>query len=54
VLLSRQVTSEAQNFRGPDLAAAALIGRTAAIGWVEPMPNGRDQLRVQRYALCLP
>jgi hypothetical protein len=54
VLLSTQSTSEAQDFRGPDLAAAALIGRTAAIGWVEPMADGRDQLRVQRYALCLP
>jgi hypothetical protein len=54
VLLSSQATSEARGFRGPDLAAAALIGRTAAVAWVEPMPNGRDQLRVQRYALCLP
>lgn len=51
--LSTQVTDEAHGFRGPDLAAAALIGRTAAISWVEPMADGRDQLRVQRYELCL-
>jgi hypothetical protein len=54
ILISSQITTEAEGFRGPDLAAAALIGRTAAIGWVEPLPDGRDQLRVQRYALCLP
>jgi hypothetical protein len=54
VLLSSQVTSEAQGFRGPDLAAAALIGKTAAVSWVEPGADGRDQLRVQRYAVCLP
>jgi hypothetical protein len=47
-------TSEAQGFRGPDLAAAALIGKTAAVSWVEPGADGRDQLRVQRYAVCLP
>ena len=54
LVLSTQATDEAHGFRGPDLAAAALIGRTAAIGWVEPLADGRDQLRVQRYALCLP
>jgi hypothetical protein len=54
LLLSSQATSEAEGFRGPDLAAAALIGKAAAIAWVEPLADGRDQVRVQRYALCLP
>ena len=37
-----------------DQAAAAIIGDVAAVAWVEPTADGTDQVRVQRYKMCLP
>ncbi|MGC4093665.1 MAG: hypothetical protein QM756_38350 [Polyangiaceae bacterium] len=54
VLLTTQATSAAAGYRGPDHAAAAIIGDVAAVAWVEPTPDANDQIRVQRYKMCLP
>jgi hypothetical protein len=54
VVLSTQDTSAASGFRGPDHAAAAIIGDVVAIAWIEPTVDGSDQIRVQRYAMCVP
>jgi hypothetical protein len=54
LLLTTQTTNAAANYRGPDHAAAAIIADTAAVAWIEPTADGNDQIRVQRYKMCLP
>jgi hypothetical protein len=54
LLLTTQTTNAAASYRGPDHAAAAIIADTAAVAWIEPTADGNDQIRVQRYKMCLP
>lgn len=54
IVVASQLTNAAAGYRGPDHASAAIVADTAAVAWVEPTSDGADQVRVQRYKMCLP
>jgi hypothetical protein len=53
--LAEQPASAANGFRGPDFPAIAFVPPDRfAVAWTQPAPNVGDELRVQRYKMCLP
>ncbi len=54
IVVASQTTNAASGYRGPDHPSTAIIADTAAVAWVEPTSDGADQVRVQRYKMCLP
>ena len=57
IALNSQPTSEAAGFQGPDWPAVAFVSPDKfAVAWTQPSvtQGGPDELRLQRYKMCLP
>jgi hypothetical protein len=57
IVLATQPTSEGQKFAGPDWPAVAFVPPDKfAVTWTQPAAKagGQDELRIQRYRMCLP
>ncbi len=53
--LAEQPALEGNGFRGPDLPAVAFVPPDRfAVAWTQPAASTGDELRIQRFKMCLP
>jgi hypothetical protein len=53
--LVEQPAVETNDFRGPDFPAVAFVPPDRfAVAWTQPAAAAGDELRIQRYKMCLP